>query len=135
MSELADRLRGIVGDAHVLPGEPRYERDVTGRFGGPAAAVVRPGSGAEVAAVLATCAATGTGVVPQGGNTGLVGGQVPRDGEIVLSLARLDAIGPLDPVARQITAGAGVTLAALDAAVRADGLALGVDFAPRDRAT
>src|ERR687893_1368938 len=110
MSELADRLRGIVGNAHVLPGEPRYERDVTGRFGGPAAAVVRPGSGAEVAAVLATCAATGTGVVPQGGNTGLVGGGVPRDGEVVLSLLRLRDIDPIDPVAAEVTAGAGVTL-------------------------
>jgi FAD/FMN-containing dehydrogenase len=135
MSELADRLRGIVGDAHVLPGEPRYERDVTGRFGGPAAAVVRPGSGAEVAAVLATCAATGTGVVPQGGNTGLVGGGVPRDGEVVLSLARLTEMGPLDPVARQITVGAGVTPAALAAALRGSGLMLGVDLGARDAAT
>ena len=135
MTELADRLRGIVGDGHVLPGEPRYERDVTGRFGGPAAAVVRPGSGAEVAAVLATCAATGTGVVPQGGNTGLVGGGVPRDGEVVLSLARLTEMGPLDPVARQITVGAGVTPAALAAALRGSGLMLGVDLGARDAAT
>ena len=91
MTELADRLREIVGDAHVLPGEPRYERDVTGRFGGPAAVVARPGSCAEVAAVLAAGTAAGIAVVPQGGNTGLVGGGVPRGGEVVLSLARLTA--------------------------------------------
>ena len=135
MTELEERLRGIVGGAHVLAGEPRYERDVTGRFGGPAAAVVRPGDGAEVAAVIAVCSTAGVGVVPQGGNTGLVGGGVPRGGEVVLSLARLTDIGPLDPVARQITAGAGVTPATLAAALRGSGLALGVDFGARDAAT
>src|ERR687893_28511 len=95
MSELADRLRGIVGNAHVLPGEPRYERDVTGRFGGPAAAVVRPGSGAEVAAVLATCAATGTGVVPQGGNSGLMLGVDlgARDAATIGGMVATDAGG------------------------------------------
>jgi FAD/FMN-containing dehydrogenase len=134
--ELADELRGAVGAAHVLgPGEKRYERDVTGRFGGPAAAVVRPGSVEEVAAVLAACSAAGAAVVPQGGNTGLVGGGVPRGGEVVLSLARLDAIGPLDAVARQVTVGAGVTPAALAEALRGTGLALGVDFGARDAAT
>ena len=135
MTELPDRLRELLGDAHVVPGEPRYERDVTGRFGGPAAMVARPGSAGEVAGVLAACAAAGIGVVPQGGNTGLVGGGVPRGGEVVLSLARLTGIGPLDPVARQITAGAGVTPAALAAALRGSGLALGVDFGARDAAT
>ena len=135
MTELADRLREIVGDAHVLPGEPRYERDVTGRFGGPAAVVARPGSCAEVAAVLAACTAAGIAVVPQGGNTGLVGGGVPRGGEVVLSLARLTAIETLDPVARQITVGAGVTPATLAAALRGSSLALGVDFGARDAAS
>ncbi len=135
MAELLRELREIVGGANAIPGEPRYERDVTGRFGGPAAAVVRPGSPAEVAAALAACATAGTGVVPQGGNTGLVGGGVPRGGEVVMSLARLDAIGPLDPVARQITVGAGVTPTALSVALRSSGLALGVDFGARDAAT
>jgi FAD/FMN-containing dehydrogenase len=131
-------LAEAVGERHLLI-DPEltagYERDLTGRFGGRAAAVVRPADAEQVAAVLRACAAAGAGVVPQGGNTGLVGGQVPRGGEIVLSLARLTEMGPLDPVARQITAGAGVTLAALDAAVRRAGLALGVDFAARDTAT
>src|ERR687893_638383 len=135
MSELADRLRGIVGNAHVLPGEPRYERDVTGRFGGPAAAVVRPGSGAEVAAVLATCAATGTGVVPQGGNTGLVGGGVPRNGEVVVNLRRLETLEDVDFAAGQVTAGAGSTIAALQRHAAGAGLAYGVDLASRDSAT
>src|SRR5215208_4353172 len=104
------RLAAIAGEDHLLtdPGlTASYEQDVTGRHRGRAAAVVRPGGTAEVAAVLAACSAAGVAVVPQGGNTGLVGGQIPRGGEIVLSLARLTGIGPLDPVAAQITAGAG----------------------------
>ena len=135
---LRDRLAGIVGEQHVLA-DPEltagYERDVTGRFGGRAAGVVRPASGDEVAAVLAACAEAGAAVVPQGGNTGLVGGQVPRGGELVLSLARLDEIGPVDATAAQITVGAGVTPAALAQALRGSGLALGVDFAARDSCT
>ena len=137
-SALRAALAQAVGERHLLT-DPEltagYERDVTGRFGGRAAAVVRPADAGQVAAVLRACAAAGAAVVPQGGNTGLVGGQVPRGGEVVLSLARLDAIGPLDPVARQITAGAGATLAAVDAAVRPRGLAVGIDFAARDSAT
>ncbi len=135
---LLDQLAGHVGAAHVLSTPDLtagYERDVTGRFGAPAGAVVRPASTAEVAAVLAACAEAGVPVIPQGGNTGLVGGQVPRGGEVVLSLARLTGIGPLDPVAGQITVGAGVTPAALASALQGTGFALGVDFGARDSAT
>jgi FAD/FMN-containing dehydrogenase len=74
-------------------------------------------------------------VVPQGGNTGLVGGGVPLAGEVVLSTRRLDGLGPVDPVAAQITAGAGVTIGALQAAARGHGLRYGVDLAARDSAT
>jgi FAD/FMN-containing dehydrogenase len=137
-ARLRRELEAIVGPAHVLT-DPAlragYERDWTGRFGGPAAAVVRPGSAAEVAAVLARCAAAGMPVVPQGGNTGLVGGGVPRAGELVLSMRRLATIGPVDGPARTIELGAGATLAATDAAAAAHGLRVGVDLASRDGAT
>jgi FAD/FMN-containing dehydrogenase len=73
--------------------------------------------------------------VPQGGNTGLVGAGVPRGGEVVLSLARLDALGPVDPVASQVTAGAGVTLERLQHHAAAAGLAFGVDHGARSGAT
>ena len=64
----------------------------------------------------------GVPLVPQGGNTGLVGGSVPRSGaEVVLSLRRLDDLGPVDVLASQVTAGAGVTLAALQAHAAAPG--------------
>ncbi len=131
-------LAAIVGSDHVLT-EPDlragYEVDWTGRFRGEAGAVVRPGSSAEVAAVLAWCHQHRVAVVPQGGNTGLVGGAVPAAGGIVLALGRLSAVGDVDRVAGQVTAGAGVTLAALHAAVAGSGWAFGVDLGARESAT
>ena len=105
-------LAGIVGEPHVLTGDATagFAVDWTGRFRGHAPAVVRPCDTAEVAAVLALCTDAGVPVVPQGGNTGLVGGGVPLHGEVVLSLTRLNQLGPVDHEASQITAGAGVTL-------------------------
>ena len=63
-----------------------YETDWTRRFRGRARAVVRPADAEQVAAVLRACREHGAPVVPQGGNTGLVGAGVPRGGEVVLSL-------------------------------------------------
>jgi FAD/FMN-containing dehydrogenase len=97
--------------------------------------VVRPGTTEEVAAVVRWCADHGVPLVPQGGNTGLVGAGVPQDGELVLSLRRLDAIGPLDAMARTIDAGAGAPLIAVQRAARAEGLDVGIDFAARESAT
>src|SRR5580693_35124 len=109
---LLGSLAAIVGSEHVLTGGPAagYGTDWTGRFTGEPAAVVRPRDTQEVAAVLALCTGAGLPVVPQGGNTGLVGGGVPSHGELVLSLARLTGLGPADPAAAQVTAGPGVTL-------------------------
>jgi len=64
----------------------------------------------QVVSALALCTGAGVPVVPQGGNTGLVGGGVPLHGEVVLSLTRLNQQGPVDHEASQVTAGAGVTL-------------------------
>src|SRR5688500_20293111 len=102
-------LAAIVGSAHVLD-DPEvgasYGRDCTGRFGGAAALVVRPGSTREVAEVLTACHAAAMPVAPQGGNTGLVGAGVPRGSEHVIPLARLDALGPAALVASRVPAGA-----------------------------
>ncbi|HEX2742818.1 MAG TPA: FAD-binding protein [Streptosporangiaceae bacterium] len=75
-------LAGIVGEPHVLTGDATagFTVDWTGRFVGQTPAVVRPRDTAEVAAVLALCTEAGLPVVPQGGNTGLVGGGVPLHG-------------------------------------------------------
>lgn len=135
---LAADLRSVVGPGHVLdePGlRAPYETDWTGRFGAPAALVVRPADTAQVAGAVRVCAAHGAAIVPQGGNTGLVGGGVPRGGEVVLSLRRLDELGEVDRAAAQVTAGAGVTLAALAERAAAAGLDSPIDFASRDSAT
>lgn len=133
-----DALTAIVGAAHVLRDDDamtHYQTDWTGRFVGHGPAVVRPASCDEVAAVLAVCDARRVAVVPQGGNTGLVGGSVPLLGEIVLSLTRLDGLGEVDGVGAQVTAGAGVTLARLQEHAAVADLAYGVDLAARDSAT
>jgi FAD/FMN-containing dehydrogenase len=131
-------LADVVGPSHVLT-DPElcasYERDWTGRFAGRAAAVVRPATTAEVAAVMAVLSGAGRPVVPQGGNTGLVGGGVPLAGEVVLSTRRLATVDAIDGAAGQVTVGAGVTLAAVDDAAAGAGLAFGVDLAARGSAT
>ena len=135
---MIERLSAVVGAAHVLTDADvarSFTVDWTGRWQGWTPAVVRPGTTAEVAGVLRVCAEAGVAVVPQGGNTGLVGGGVPRGGEVVLSLTRLDSLGPPDPVAAQVSAGAGVTLARVQAAAAAEGLAFAVDLSARDSAT
>jgi len=135
---LLEQLGAAVGVGHVLT-DPAvleaYERDITRRYGARAGAVVRPGTVDEVAAVLRLCHESRTPVVPQGGNTGLVGGGVPRGGELVLSLNRLSALGEVDIVAGQVTAGAGVTLEALQRHASASGLAFGVDHGARSGAS
>lgn len=135
---LAIELARVVGASHVLL-EPDlkagYETDWTRRFHGQARMVVRPGSTDEVAAVMRLCRDARAPVVPQGGNTGLVGGSVPLGGEVVISLRRLDSIRDLDPLAGELTAGAGATAANVQQAALEYGWTLGVDLASRDSAT
>src|SRR5215831_9244904 len=132
---LLREFTSVVGGAHVLTGDATagYAVDWTGGFHGHTPAVLRPGSTAEVASLLALCSDAEVPVVPQGGNTGLVGGGVPLHGEIILSLARLNKLGPVDPEAAQVTAGAGVTLRQV--ADAHPSLDLGILIASRDSAT
>jgi FAD/FMN-containing dehydrogenase len=131
------RLEAVVGPHVVVDPEvvSAYTTDWTGRFVGHSTAVVRPGTTAEVAGVIAVCRELGLAVVPQGGNTGLVGGGIPLRGEVVLSLVRLEELGRVDDGAGQISVGAGVTLAGLQRAATAAGWSYGVDIASRDSAT
>ena len=135
---LADALADVVGADHVLADPDTriaYERDLTGRFSGEAALVVRPKDAAEVAETVRLCAGRRVSVAVQGGNTGMVGGAVPRPGEILLNLARLDDLGPVEPLAAQVECGAGVTLERLQEHVRAAGLDFPVDLPSRGTAT
>ncbi|MDH3754278.1 MAG: FAD-binding oxidoreductase [Acidimicrobiia bacterium] len=132
-----DELTRIVGADHVLTGAMThgYERDWSGRYVGSTAAVIRPGSTSQVAAALRVCSDHDLPGVPQGGNTGLVGGSVPLHGEVVLTTSRLAMLGPVDRLAGQVTAGAGVTIQRLQDHARSAGLRYGVDFGARGTAT
>ena len=118
MSPLIAQLRGICGAANVLTHDDpdadlsAWEQDWRKRSWGRALAVVRPGSTAEVSAVVKACAAHGTSIVPQGGNTGLVVGSVPDDSgtQVVLSLTRMNAVRALDPDNLTMTVEAGCVL-------------------------
>jgi len=134
---LLDRLRDLVGTRHVLTERDvcaSYETDWTQRYHSSARAVVRPADPAQVRSVLACCSEHGAPVVPQGGNTGLVGGSVPRNHEVLLSLRRLQHL-ELDPIAGEAVVGAGVTLGAVQDRARVAGWDVGVDIGARDTAT
>ena len=142
--DLAEAVRGVVGAGHVLTDPALTEQYVTDwsrRWRGAASMVVRPGSTDEVSAVLALCSAAGVPVVPQGGNTGLVGGSVPaadpggRPAPVVLSTRRLDSLGDVDDLSGQVTVGAGATLGDVRRHVASAGWSYGVDLAARDSAT
>ena len=122
----------LVVDPEVLAA---YASDWTGRFRGHPLAVVRPGDVEDVAAIIAFCKKAGVALVPQGGNTGLVGGGVPLAGEVVVSLRRLAGVSDVDSLAGQLSVGAGTTVADVQAAAAAAGWAYGVDLASRDSAT
>ena len=131
-------LRQIVGPSHVLVDPDlvaSFTVDRTGSFRGAARAVVRPGTPEEAAAVIEACTRERVAVVPQGGNTGLVGGAVPEGDRVLVSLARLTELAEVDAAARQIVAGAGVTLQNIQDAARAKDLVFPIDHGARSQAT
>lgn len=113
-NELIGQFAAIVGDDYALDGDDMapYSVEPRGRYGGKARFVLRPGSVDEVSAILRLATGTKTAIVPQGGNTGLVGGQMPdaSGNEIVLSLSRLNRIREIDLQSNTVTAEAGVIL-------------------------
>jgi FAD/FMN-containing dehydrogenase len=112
-TDLLARFIAIVGDKHAITdpqAQAPYLLEMRDMFRGHTPVVLRPGSVAEVADILKLANETSTPIVPQGGNTGLVGGQIAQHGEIVLSLNRLDRIREVDPVSNTMTCEAGVTL-------------------------
>ncbi len=121
--ELHNKFIAIVGDSNAIASEAEmqpYLQEPRGKFIGSSPLVLKPGTPGQVGQILSLANETGTGIVPQGGNTGLVGGQIPA-GEVIVSLARLNRIRRLDEADQCITLEAGVTLqAAQDAALAKD---------------
>jgi len=121
---LLDRFAEIVGEAHAVRGDADmapYLREPRGLWNGHSPLVLRPGSVEEVSRILRLATVTRTPIVPQGGNTGLVGGQVPRaaGSEVVVSLSRLNRVREIDTQSNTVTVEAGVVLEALHRAVDA----------------
>ncbi|UWU94748.1 FAD-binding oxidoreductase [Bradyrhizobium sp. CB1015] len=111
--ELIEQFRKIVGDRHAITDPTDIEPYVTEErnlFHGRSPLVLRPGSTAEVSAICKLASAHNIALVPQGGNTGLVGGQTPHNGEVVVSLRRLDKIREVDTASNTMTCEAGVVL-------------------------
>ena len=113
---LLDRFAAIVGAAHALRDPSAiapYLAEPRDRFHGRSPLVLKPGSVAEVSAIVALASEARTGIVPQGGNTGVVGGQIPsaKGDEIVVSLSRLNRVRGVDADSYSMTLDAGVILA------------------------
>jgi FAD/FMN-containing dehydrogenase len=132
---LIAELAALLGPAQVLTGADAaaYGREWTGKYHWQPRAVLRPGTTAEVAAVLRLASASGTPVVPVGGNTGLNGGTC-AEAALMLSLERMNRIREVNPAARTLTAEAGVVLARLHEAAEAQGLLFGLSFGAKGSA-
>ena len=139
MTALLDQLRAIVGDTHVLADGDlsTWEQDWRRRERGKALTVVRPASTQQVAALVQVCAAAGTSIVPQGGNTGLAVGSIPDASgtQVLLSLQRMNAVRELDAANLTLTVEAGCVLQAVQQAARDAGLLFPLSLAAEGSCT
>ena len=113
-ADLLARFCAIVGDKHAVRDSDEkapYLLEERGLYQGRSPVILRPGTTDEVAQICKLASETRTPLVPQGGNTGLVGGQIPHHGEILLSLRRLDKVREVDPSSNTMICEAGVILA------------------------
>ena len=129
LNEFGEDLH-LIGSEKLSDRHPGEHRD---NFG--AGAMAAPATPQAAAAVVRWCVENDVPIVPQGGRTGLVGGGISRPGELILSTARLNRVEAIDPLARTVTVGAGVTLQALQEAAAQVGLTPGIDIAARGSAT
>ncbi len=132
-------LIDVVGRDHVLVNDDvtsSYRTDWTGRYCVGSTPVVRPSTTQHVQQIVRIAANSGFAIVPQGGNTGLVGGGIPSvDGAVILSTSRLRTIGEIDMLSGQVLVDAGVRLGTLQLALKPTGFSFGVDLAARDSCT
>ncbi len=111
--ELIARFRSLVGDKYAITDAADiapYLTEERNLFHGKSQLVLRPGSTAEVSAICKLATEQKIALVPQGGNTGLVGGQTPHNGEVVISMRRMDRIRDIDTASNTMTCEAGVVL-------------------------
>jgi FAD/FMN-containing dehydrogenase len=123
-SETIGQFAAIVGREHAITDPDQqlpYLREWRDKYEGRSALVLRPGTTDEVSRIMALANELELAVVPQAGNTGLVGGQIPHKGEIVVSVARLNRIRHIDPAGVSMTVEAGLTLAEAQAAAEKSG--------------
>jgi FAD/FMN-containing dehydrogenase len=137
---LVDQVRTRFGERSVITDAADIEpwlTDWRGRWHGKAGAILQPGSTAEVAAIVELAAAGGVALVPQGGNTSMVGGATPPDdgSALILSLRRMSSIRSIDPAAMRATVEAGMILQALHQAVSDQGLRFPLTLGARGSAT
>jgi len=125
MSDVITRLKAAAGDkgfsedpAEIAP----HLQEWRSKYEGRSALLLKPATTQQVSAILAVAFETGTAIVPQGGNTGLVGGQIPFHGEVLLSLQRMNKVRTVDAEGMVLTAEAGVTLQAAQEAAAAKNL-------------
>ncbi len=139
MTDFLAALRERLGEAGLRLGGDlsAFETDWRKRYPGKALAVARPASTEEVAAVLKLCQQHRVPVVPQGGNTGLVGGSTPADSglQLVLSLSRMKRVRGVDVANASLTAEAGCVLAEVQAAAAAAGLLFPLSLAAEGSCT
>ncbi|ABD89845.1 FAD-binding oxidoreductase [Rhodopseudomonas palustris] len=112
-ADLIARFKTIVGDKYAVTDTldvAPYVTEDRNLFHGRSPLVLRPGSTAEVAAICQLATAARIALVPQGGNTGLVGGQTPLNGEVVVSLRRMDKVRDIDLASNTMTVEAGMIL-------------------------
>lgn len=130
-----DQMRAAIGNAYVLTAEDttKWRSDWTGDYTLNPAAVLRPGSTADVAAVLKIANYSGTPIVPVSGNTGLTGA-TSNDGALMLSVDRLNKVRSIDPEGRSITVEAGVILSAIHDAADEHNLIFPLTFGARGTA-
>eukprot|EP00755_Sulcionema_specki_P018284 Sspe_Gene.66523::Locus_39292_Transcript_1_1_Confidence_1.000_Length_1655::g.66523::m.66523/K18204/D2HGDH; D-2-hydroxyglutarate dehydrogenase len=126
-------FRSVLNDKYVLTEDTeRYSVDWLRQYSSPCPAVLRPGSVDEVSAILKYCNQRKLAVVPQAGNTGLVGGSVGCQGrEIILSVERMNRITNIDPLGRTVEAEAGVILQTLEDSLRPHNLTIPLDLAAK----
>ena len=139
MNQLLDELRKIVGSSNVLTESSLIEpfaTDWTGHYSSAPMAVVRVSDRTQVSQVLEICNTNGVAVIPQGGNTGLVGGAVGGTfNHVILSTKNLRSEIIFDPTSNQIIVDAGFTLGEVQKFAREKGLEYNVDLGARDAAT